>query len=67
MNARRIFLLLLILLLIWMMRPGQVWQEGKRIWSQRELVVRLLVIMIGLYFAYGVYELYNRGWLDWIW
>jgi hypothetical protein len=25
------------------------------------------VIMIGLYFAYGVYELYNRGWLDWIW
>jgi hypothetical protein len=38
------------------MRPGTAWQEGKRIWSQRELIVRLLVVMIALYFAYGIYE-----------
>jgi hypothetical protein len=67
MNARRTFLLLLILLLVFFMRPGTMWQEGKRMWSQRELIVRLLVFMIGLYFAYGLYELYTRGWLDWVW
>lgn len=64
MNVRRTLFLLTILVLIWLLRPGQVWSESKRMWTQRELILRTLVVIVILYFAYGLYELYQRGWFS---
>jgi hypothetical protein len=63
MRVRVLFLLLVLLLLIWLFKPANAWSEAKRMWSQRELMLRVLVVIIVLYMVYGVYELYQRGWL----
>jgi hypothetical protein len=62
MNVRRTLFLLLVLALIWLLRPSSMWNESKRMWAQRELLLRVLVVIIVLYFGYGLYELYRTGW-----
>jgi hypothetical protein len=62
MKTRFLIYLLLILLLLWLFKPARVWSEAKRMWSQRELMVRTLVVLIVLYFVYGLYSLYQQGW-----
>jgi hypothetical protein len=66
MNIRRFLFWLLIIALIWLFRPVAVWGEFQRIWAQRELILRVLVICITLYFAYGIYSLYSQGWFWWL-
>jgi hypothetical protein len=63
MKTRTLFLLLIILGLIWLFKPANAWAEARRMWAQRELMLRTLVVVIVLYLLYGVYELYQRGWL----
>ena len=59
---RTFLTLLVIVLLVWLFKPSTVWRELKRMWSQRELMLRTLVVIILIYLAYGFYELYERGW-----
>lgn len=63
MKTRTLFLLLVLVVLIWLFKPAQVWGEARRMWRQRELMLKVLVAMIVLYLLYGVYELYEQGWL----
>jgi putative effector of murein hydrolase len=63
MRTRTLFLLLIVLLLFWLFKPANAWGEAKRMWAQRELLVRTLVVIIIIYMAYGVYQLYQRGWI----
>ncbi len=65
MSLSRIFWLLVLLLLILIFKPSGLWKEMKRIWAQRELVLRILVTVIVLYFLYGLYSLYARGMTPW--
>jgi hypothetical protein len=65
MKSSRWLLWLLLLLIIVLMRPSGLWQELKRMWAQRELLLRVLVVMIGIYFLYGLYSMYQRGMLPW--
>jgi hypothetical protein len=65
MKSNRWLLWLLLLLIIVLMRPSGMWQEMKRMWTQRELLLRVLVVMIGIYFLYGLYSMYQRGMLTW--
>lgn len=66
MNLRRILFLLLIVTLIWLFRPAGVRNELQRIWSRREIVLRALVVMILVYFVYGLFLLYEQGYFDWL-
>ncbi|RIK45013.1 MAG: hypothetical protein DCC55_00605 [Chloroflexi bacterium] len=63
MKTRTLFLLLVLVVLLWLFKPAQVWGEARRMWRQRELMLKVLVAMIVLYLLYGMYELYERGWL----
>jgi len=63
MRIRTLFLLLIVLLMFWLFKPANAWGEARRMWAQRELLVRVLVVIIMLYMAYGVYQLYQRGWI----
>jgi hypothetical protein len=62
MNGRRFLFLFLVLICFWVFKPAKMWDESKRIWAQRELILRILVTLIVAYFAYGLYELYRQGW-----
>lgn len=64
MNLRRILFLVLIVALIWLFRPAATWSELERIWARREIVLRALVVMILIYFAYGLYSLYSQGYFE---
>lgn len=65
MSSRGWFLLIVLLFLVLLIKPGTLWSELKRMWSQREIITRLLVLIVGLYFLYGVYRLYTQGMLPW--
>ncbi|MCC9078618.1 hypothetical protein FKZ61_021195 [Litorilinea aerophila] len=65
MNMRRWLLLLLILLLVLVYKPRGLWQEFRRIYSQRDTVLKVLVFVIAIYFLYGLYSMYERGMLPW--
>jgi hypothetical protein len=52
-----ILLLTLILLFIW--QPKVLWAEIKRIHSQWDLILKLLVTVIAVYLGYGVYRLWS--------
>lgn len=56
-----IYLFLIIVLLWFYLGPRGLWKEFRRIWSQRERVLRMLVVVIGLYLIYGIYTIYAQG------
>ena len=62
MTSRRVWILLIIVVVLILIRPSQVWKETKRTWAQRDLILRILVSLIGLYLIYGLYSLYSKGW-----
>ncbi len=64
MNFRRILTFVIIILLIAIFRPLGFWNEAKRIWAQRELITRFLFFLVVAYLLYGLYELYQEGWLE---
>ncbi len=52
-----ILLLAVILLLLW--RPQQILAEYRRIRSQWDVILRLLVIVIFVYMFYGFYQVWS--------
>ena len=54
-------IVLLILTLIFLLRPRGVWGEAKRSWEQRNRILRMLVIIIAVYLVYGPYKMYQTG------
>jgi hypothetical protein len=66
MNAQRIFLLLIIIFLLLLYKPSGIWAEMRRTWRMRDSILRVLVLIIGLYFLYGILQLYLRGDLAWL-
>jgi hypothetical protein len=63
MKLRTLFLLIVLIVLIWLFKPKNAWGEVRRMWAQRELMLRTLVVIIVVYLLYGFYELYQRGWI----
>ena len=64
MGIRRDFLLILIVLLLMLFKPTGFWREIKQLWAQREYIVRVLFVLVSIYFLYGLYSLYafyNQG------
>ena len=61
MNLRRILILIIVLILIAAFKPVTVWSEFKRIWDHREFILRVLVILVGIYLLYGLYSMYTQG------
>ncbi|MEZ4861900.1 MAG: hypothetical protein R3C14_11350 [Caldilineaceae bacterium] len=66
MNLRRLVTFIVIILLIAIFRPSGFWQELKRIWAQREIIIRLLSGLVILYLLYGLYSLYQQGRFPWL-
>ncbi len=58
---RKLLVVILILALVFMLRPKGVWGEAKRSWEQRNRILRVLVVMIGVYLVYGLYKMYQAG------
>lgn len=59
MTIRRILLVLLLLVLIVLIKPKTVWSEFKRIRGQWNTILTLLVIVVAIYFAYGLWRAYG--------
>jgi hypothetical protein len=67
-NSTRTFLLLILLLIILVVyRPRGLWRELMRMWDQREYILKVVVVVMGIYFLYGLYSMYERGMLNWEW
>lgn len=58
---RKLLVVLLILALIFMLRPKGVWGEAKRSWEQRNRILRMLVVIIAVYLVYGLFKMYQSG------
>ncbi len=58
MGIRRDLLIILIILLIMFLKPTGFWREIKQLWARREYIVRVLFVVVSLYFLYGLYSLY---------
>ncbi|CAN5521026.1 hypothetical protein BH10CHL1_BH10CHL1_04410 [soil metagenome] len=65
MSIRRDFLIIIIIVLLVLIKPTGFWREIKLIWAKRERLVRVLVVVVGLYFIYGLYTLYSLYGQDW--
>jgi len=59
MGIRRDFLLILLVLLIMLVKPTGFWREIKLLWARREYIVRVLFVLVTVYFLYGLYSLYT--------
>lgn len=65
MRSRSLLLVLVLLIcLLLLMRPWQVWAEFKRIHSQWDLLLRLVVAVIFIYLLYGLYTI-GAGNVSW--
>ncbi|NJN84391.1 MAG: hypothetical protein HC802_20340 [Caldilineaceae bacterium] len=53
MKLGRLTLLLLIILIIFLMKPGAFINESKRLWEQRDRILRVTVFVLGIYLLYG--------------
>lgn len=64
MTVRRLLLVFVVILLLLLARPRWVWAEIQRIRSQWDLILRLLVAVILVYLAIGLYRisLQNPAW-----
>ena len=63
-------LILIIILEIVMMtayRPRMLWREVMRVWNQRDYAIKVIVVVVGIYFLYGLYNMYERGMLNIAW
>lgn len=61
MSLRRILLVLLILVVLILLRPSVVKSEVQRIYNQREMIWRLLSLVVILYLLYGLYTIWSGG------
>lgn len=61
MTIRRLLLVLLVLVFIVLLKPKTVWSEVKRIRGQWNTILTLLVIVVGVYFAFGIWRAYVSG------
>jgi hypothetical protein len=61
MNTRRLLFWLVLIGALFLLRPRATWRETRRIWSQRNLILGVLVTVIAIYLFYGIYSLYRQG------
>lgn len=64
---RTLLLIILVFVIITVYRPVGVWREAKRVWARRHYVLRVLVVVLGIYLLYGLYNMYERGMLSLDW
>ena len=64
---RTLLLIILVIVIVTVYRPRGVWREMMRLWGQRDYVLRVVVTVMGIYFLYGLYTMYERGMLTWDW
>lgn len=65
MNTVRILLVIIVALVVVIYYPRGVWRELKRLWAQRDWLLRVFVLGVGIYLLVGVYRMYQRGMLPW--
>lgn len=58
---KRIFLWLIVLAILILLRPSSTWREAQRVWSQRNIILGVLVTLIAVYVIYGLVSLYRQG------
>lgn len=64
---RTFLLLILLIVIVTVYRPRGVWRELMRVWDQREYVLQVTVVVVGIYLLWGLYNMYERGMLSWEW
>lgn len=64
MTFRRLLFVVLLILLLFVLRPSAVMNEMRRIYSQRETIWKLLTVVVFVYLLYGLYTLWQGG-LPW--
>lgn len=64
---RTLLLIILVIVIATVYRPVGVWREVKRVWARRHYVLRVLVVVLGIYLLYGLYNMYERGMLSLDW
>jgi hypothetical protein len=64
---RTLLLIVLVIVIVTVYRPRGVWRELMRMWGQRDYVLKVIVVVMGIYFLYGLYTMYESGMLSWEW
>ncbi len=66
MRIRYLLLVLILLFVIFLLKPKAVWSEYKRIRSQWNTILTLLVIVVGVYLMFGFWRAYvASGTIPW--
>ncbi len=61
MKVRWLWLLLLVAILLFVASPGSAWSEMKRSWARREWIVTVLLILVGGYLLYGLFQVVSEN------
>ena len=64
---RTLLIIILLFVIITVYRPVGVWRQLMRLWDQREHALKVTVVVVGIYLLYGLYNMYERGMLNWEW
>ena len=64
---RTLLLIILVIVVVTVYRPQRVWREAMRVWGRRDYVLKVTVVVVGIYLLYGLYNMYERGMLSWEW
>ncbi len=66
MRIRYLLLVLVMLAVIFLLKPKAVWSEYKRIRGQWNTILTLLVIVVGVYLLFGFWRAYvGTGGIPW--
>jgi len=60
-------IIILIIVLLTASRPRMMWRQAMRVWNQRDYTLQVIVVVVGIYFLYGLYNMYERGMLNLAW
>lgn len=66
MNSLRFLLLLTIVVILLFTRGRPLLRQIRRAWARRDYVLKVTVMVLGIYLLYGLYGMYQRGMLDWL-
>jgi hypothetical protein len=67
MSTRTFLVLILVIIIVTLYRPRGVWRELMRVWGRRDYLLKVVVVVLGIYFLYGLYNMYEQGMLSWEW
>jgi hypothetical protein len=64
---RTLLVIILLIVVATAYRPRLIWRQFLRVFDRRDYTLKVIVLVVGIYFLYGLYNMYERGMLNLSW